>query len=43
MNDRPGGNHGHDNMCDDRQQNDLPTTNVHAKAEKNKNNNGAEK
>ena len=44
MNDRPEGNDGHENMCDDRQQNDLPTTNVHAKAKKKKNNNsGAEK
>ena len=44
MNDRPEGNDGHENMCDDRQQNDLHTADVHAKANKNKkNNNGAEK
>ena len=45
MSDRSEGNDGHENMCDDRQQNDLPSTNVHAKANNNKknNNNGAEK
>ena len=32
MNDRPEGNDGHENMCDDRSQNDLPSTSVHAKA-----------
>ena len=32
MNDRPEGNDGHENMCDDRSQNDLPTADVHAKA-----------
>ena len=43
MNGRPEGN-GHENMCDDRSQNDLHSTNVHAKAKKKKkNNNGAEK
>ena len=31
MNDRPEGN-GHENMCDDRSQNDLHSTDVHAKA-----------
>ena len=44
MNDRPEGNDGHDNMCDDRQQNDLQPVDVHTKAKaKKKNNNGAEK
>ena len=43
MNDRPEGNDGHENMCDDIQQNDLQTAYVHAKAKKKKkNNNGAE-
>ena len=32
MNDRPEGNDGHENMCDDRSQNDLHPTHVHAKA-----------
>ena len=31
MNDRPEGNDGHENMCDDRSQNDLPSTDVHAR------------
>ena len=31
MNDRPEGNDGHENMCDDRSQNDLQTAHVHAK------------
>ena len=44
MNDRPEGNDDHENMCDDRQQNDLRPVDVHAKAKKKKkNNNGAEK
>ena len=44
MNDRPEGNDGHEKMCDDIQQNDLPSTHVHAKAKKKKHNdNGAEK
>ena len=35
MNDRPEGNDGHENMCDDRSQNDLlNSTDVHAKAKK---------
>ena len=43
MNGRPEGN-GHENMCDDRSQNDLHSTNVHAKAKnKEKNNNVAQK
>ena len=42
MNDRPEGNDGHENMCDERSQNDLHPTDVHAKA-KRKNNNVAEK
>ena len=32
MNDRPEGNDGHENMCDERSQNDLQPTDVHAKA-----------
>ena len=37
MNDRPEGNgNGHENMCDDRSQNDLPSTGVHAKAKNNR-------
>ena len=36
MNDRPEGNDGHENMCDDRSQNDLQTTHVHAKAKNNR-------
>ena len=32
MNDRPEGNDGHENMCDDRSQNDLQATDVYAKA-----------
>ena len=45
MNDRPEGNDGHENMCDDIQLNDLHSINVHAKANNNKknNNSGAEK
>ena len=45
MNHRPEGNDGNENICDDRQQNDLPTTQVQAKAKKKKekNNNVAEK
>ena len=36
MNDRPEGNDGHENMCDDRSQNDLQPTDVHAKAKNNR-------
>ena len=37
MNDRPEGNDGHENMCDDRSQNDLQDpTGVHAKAKNNR-------
>ena len=37
MNDRPEGNDGHENMCDDRSQNDLLNpTDVHAKAKNNR-------
>ena len=38
MNDRPEGNgNGHENMCDDRSQNDLHhATDVHAKAKNNR-------
>ena len=36
MNDRPEGNDGHENMCDERSQNDLHTIHVHAKANKNR-------
>ena len=37
MNDRPEGNDGHENMCDDRSQNDLQhSTDVHAKAKNNR-------
>ena len=44
MSDRSEGNDGHENMCDDRQQNDLPPTNIHGKKKKKKNNDsGAEK
>ena len=35
MNDRPEGN-GHENMCDDRSQNDLLAADVRAKAENNR-------
>ena len=35
MNDRPEGN-GHENMCDDRSQNDLHSTDVHAKPKNNR-------
>ena len=43
MNDQSEGNDGHENMCDDRQLNDLHAIHVHAKAkEKKNNNNGAE-
>ena len=36
MNDRPEGIDGHENMCDERSQNDLPPTDVHAKAKNNR-------
>ena len=36
MNDRPEGNDGDQNMCDERSQNDLPTTDIHAKAKNNR-------
>ena len=37
MNDRPEGNDGHENMCDDdRSQNDLHTTDVRAKPKNNR-------
>ena len=37
MNDRPEGNgNGHENMCDDRSQNDLHSTGVRAKAKNNR-------
>ena len=37
MNDRPEGNgNGHENMCDDRSQNDLHSIHVHAKAKNNR-------
>ena len=36
MNDRPEGNDGHENMCDERSQNDLPSTDVRAKAKNNR-------
>ena len=36
MNDRPEGNDGHENMCDDRSQNDLQATDVHAKPKNNR-------
>ena len=36
MNDRPEGNDGHENMCDDRSQNDLQPTDVHAKPKNNR-------
>ncbi len=36
MTDRPEGNDGHENMCDDRSQIDLPSTDVHAKAKNNR-------
>ena len=36
MNDRPEGNDGHENMCDDRSQNDLHATGVHAKPKNNR-------
>ena len=32
MNDRPEGNDGHENVCDDRSENDLQTIHVNAKA-----------
>ena len=35
MNGRPEGN-GHENMCDDRSQNDLQSIHVHAKAKNNR-------
>ena len=35
MNDRPEGN-GHENMCDERLQNDLLAADVHAKAKNNR-------
>ena len=36
MNDRSEGNDGHENMCDDRSQNDLQAIHVHAKAKNNR-------
>ena len=36
MNDRPEGNDGHENMCDDRSQNDLHTLRYSAKAKNNR-------
>ena len=36
MNDRPEGNDGHENMCDDRSQNDLQAIHVRAKAKNNR-------
>ena len=37
MNGRPAGNDGHENMCDERSQNDLHyPTGVHAKAKNNR-------
>ena len=36
MNDRPEGNDGHENMCDERSQNDLPSTDVRAKPKNNR-------
>ena len=36
MNDRPEGNDGHENMCDDRSHNDLQAIHVHAKAKNNR-------
>ena len=36
MNDRPEGNDGHENMCDERSQNDLQSTDVHAKPKNNR-------
>ena len=36
MNDRPEGNDGYENMCDDRSQNDLQTIHVHTKAKNNR-------
>ena len=36
MNDRPEGNDGHENMCDERSQNDLLAADVHAKPKKNR-------
>ena len=36
MNDRPEGNDGHENMCDDRSQNDLHATDVRAKPKNNR-------
>ena len=36
MNDRPEGNDGHENMYDDRSQNDLQPIFVRAKAENNR-------
>ena len=37
MNDRPEGNgNGHENMCDDRSQNDLHTIHVRAKVKNNR-------
>ena len=36
MNDRPEGNDGHENMCDERSHNDLQSTDVRAKAKNNR-------
>ena len=36
MNDRPEGNDGHENMCDERSQNDLLAADVHAKPKNNR-------
>ena len=36
MNDRPEGNDGHENMCDDRSHNDLHPIHVHAKVKNNR-------
>ena len=43
MNDRPEGNDGHENMCDDRSQNDLHPTDAHAKVKNMKKYTKAEK
>ena len=36
MNDRPEGNDGHENMCDERSQNDLHSVHVRAKPKNNR-------
>ena len=36
MNDRPEGNDGHENVCDDRSHNDLLAADVHAKPKNNR-------